>query len=107
MLAVVCGGVRPQLQAGQDHAEEQPAAVLAADEVRVLALPADSRRLRQRLFHYWRSVDEHLQLGGRLANDEPGERLQRLLYGLVVVAALRIGRDPAEFGMRAKRQRIG
>ena len=36
--------------------------MLAADEVRMLALPADPGRLRQRLFHHRGGVDEHLQL---------------------------------------------
>ena len=56
-----------ELEAGQDHAEEQPAAMLAADEVGVLALPADPRRLGERLLHHRRGVDEDLQLGRRLS----------------------------------------
>ena len=54
-----------QLEAGEDHAEKHPAAMLAADEVRVLALPADAGRLGERLLHDRRRIDEHLQLGGR------------------------------------------
>ena len=91
MLSVVGGDVRFQLQAGQDYAEEQPAAMLPADEVGVLALPANPRRLRQRLFHDRRGVDEDLQLRWRLGDDEPRQRLQRLLDRLVIVAALGIG----------------
>ena len=36
--------------------------MLAADEIGVLALPADAGRLRERLFHDRRGVDEDLQL---------------------------------------------
>ena len=42
-----------------------------------------------------------------LIDDEPRERLQRLLDRLVIVAALRIGRDTPEFRMRRQRQRVG
>src|SRR5207249_3442066 len=52
--------IRLQLQRREDGAEEQPAAVLAADEIGMLALPADPRRFGERLFHHRRSVDEHL-----------------------------------------------
>ena len=93
MLAVIRGRVRLQLEAGQDHAEEQPAAMLAADEIGMLALPADAGRLGERLFHHRRGVDEHLELGRRLLDDEARQRLQRLLDRLVIVAALRIDRD--------------
>ncbi len=66
MRALLRRRVRLQLQLSQDHAEEQPATVLARDEVGVLALPADPRRLRQRLLHHRRGVDEDLQLARRL-----------------------------------------
>ena len=107
MPPVVGGRIGLELEAGQDHAEEQPAAMVAADEIGVLALPADPRRLGERLFHHRRGVDEHLQLRWRGIDDEPGERLQRLLDRLVIIAALGIGRDPSELGMLGKRKRIG
>ena len=99
MLAVIRRRVGLELQAGQDHPEEHPAPMLATDEVGVLALPADSCGLRQRLLHDRRGVDEHLQLRRRLIDDEPRESLERLLDRLVIVAALRIGGDAPELGM--------
>jgi hypothetical protein len=51
-----------EFERGVDRAEEQPAAVPAADEVGMLALPADTRGLRQRLFHHRRGVDEDLEI---------------------------------------------
>ena len=106
MLAGIGGGVRLQVEAGQNHAEEQPAAVLAADEIGVLALPAYPRRLRERLFHHRRRIDEHLQLRRRRRYDEAREGLQRLFDRLVIVAALRIDRNAAEVRARTKRQRV-
>ena len=57
-----------QLGAGEDRAEEQPGAELAADEIGVLALPAEAGRGGERLFHQRRGVDEdlHLAAGARL-----------------------------------------
>ncbi len=57
------GGVARQVGGGEDRAEKQPGAEFARDEVGVLALPAQSGRLRQRLFHHRGGVDEHLDLG--------------------------------------------
>ena len=54
------GLVRFQLKAGVDDAEEQPIAMLAAQEIGVLALPADSGGGGQRLFHHRRGIDEDL-----------------------------------------------
>ena len=51
--------VARQFGRGVDRAEKQPGAEFARDEVGVLALPAQSRRLRQRLFHHGRGIDEH------------------------------------------------
>src|SRR6202030_1492748 len=57
---IAFGVVARQLQGGEDRAEEQPRAELARDEVGMLALPADARGLRQRLFHHRCGIDENL-----------------------------------------------
>ena len=54
--------VRLQLQRREDRAEEEPVAQLARQQVRVLPLPAEPRRLPQRLLRHRRGVDEHLHL---------------------------------------------
>ena len=64
-----------------------------ADEIGVLALPADPRRLAQRLFHDRRSVDEDLDLGPRHFSHDPAcQRLQCALHHIVIIGALRIDR---------------
>jgi hypothetical protein len=74
MLAMVGRRVRLQLEAGQNDSEEQPAAMLAADEVGMLALPADPGGLGEGLLHPRRGVDEHLELGRRFADAAAANR---------------------------------
>lgn len=73
----------------------------------MLALPAQMRRLRQRLLHHRRGVDEdfHVRRRGR---DQPArQRLQALLDEIVIVVALRIDRDRRARSLLEDRQRIG
>ena len=53
---------------GEHRAEKQPGAMRAADEIGVLALPAEPGRCRQRLFHHRRGIDEDLDV---LASSAP------------------------------------
>ena len=76
------------------------------DEVGVLALPADPGGGGQRLFHHRRGVDEHLELAPGLLDQPAGERFERLLDRLVIVAALRIDRDPPGRAVAGKRHRV-
>ena len=79
-----------------------------ADQIGVLALPADPRRLPQRLFHHRRGIDEHLELAiGPPPHQPAGQRLQRLLHHIMVIATLRIDRNARPFGIIGQRQRIG
>ena len=48
----------------------------------------------ERLLHDWRGIDEHFQLTPCLGDQPARQRLQRLLDGVVIVAALRVDRDP-------------
>ena len=56
-----------ELRRREDRAEEEPRAEFAADEVGVLALPAEPGRLGERLLHHRRGVDEHLHVARRRA----------------------------------------
>src|SRR3546814_15668579 len=81
--------------------------MLAADEIGVLALPAEPRRGRQRLFHHRRGVDEYLDLGALgLADQPPRDRLQRPLDDVMIVAALRIDRNSTACPMLRQRERV-
>src|SRR3546814_19362021 len=74
-----------QRERGVDRAEEQPTAVIAADEVGVLALPAEPGGFGKRLFHHRRGIDEHLEIGARrLGHHPPRERLQFALDQVVI-----------------------
>ena len=92
------GGIGGKLEVDEDRAEKQPRAELAADEIGVLALPAEPRRGGERLLHHGRGVDEHFYVSARLArmsDDEGGERFQPALDDVVIVAMARIDRDRA------------
>ena len=100
-----------QRQGGHQRAQQQPGAIAAADEIGVLALPAEPRGLRQRLLHDGRGIDEHLERGRRLPGgslrDQPaGERFQRLLDDIMIILPLRIGGEPADGGCIGQRARI-
>ena len=104
--------VRLQGQGGEHRAEEQPRAVAARDEVGVLALPAEPRRLRQRLLHDRRGVDEHLHLAAHLAAIAPsprepaGQLLELALDHVVVVAVAGVDGDVGRAPVTERRERI-
>lgn len=91
---------------GEDRAEKKPRAQFARDQIGVLALPAQSRRLGQRLFHHRGSVYEHLDLAAGVGDQPSAERLQPLLDYVVIVVASRIDRDRAARALLQDRQRI-
>src|SRR3546814_13243210 len=76
---VVLGSVRRQLQGGEHFAEEQPGTEGPADQVGVLARPADAGARRQGLLHHRRGVDAHLDLGLQLRVDPARHPPQALL----------------------------
>ena len=98
--------VRRQFQRRQDRPQEQPRAELAADQVGVLALPAEAGALGQRLFQQGRGVDEHLQLAAEPALQPAGQRLQPALDQLVVVVALGVDADRRPVALSQHRQRV-
>ena len=87
--------VRLDLGRGEDRAEKQPRAELAADEIGVLALPADAGGFGERLFHDRRGVDEDLHVAAGPGDDAAGDLLQPALDDVVIVAVLRIDGDRA------------
>ena len=72
----------------------------------MLALPADPRRLRQRLLHHRRGVDEDLDLRPGLRHQPAPEPLQPLLDQVVIVAPPRIDADRPAVAPRQHRQRV-
>ena len=72
----------------------------------MLALPAESSRLRQRLLHHRGGVDEHLDLAADGRDQPSRQRLQPLLDQVVIIVALRIDRDRAARALLENRQRI-
>ena len=100
------GLVLRQIEGREDRAEKQPRAELPRNEVGVLALPAQSRRLRQRLFHHRGGIDEYLDLAAGRGDQPSRQRLQPLLDQVVIIVALRIDRDRAARPRLQNSQRI-
>ena len=96
------GLVARQFERGEDRAEKQPGAEFARHQIGVLALPAQPRRLRQRLFHHGGGIDEHLDLAAGRRDQPARQRLQPLLDQVVIVVALRIDRDRAARALLAE-----
>ncbi len=71
---------------------------VAADQVGVLALPAEPRLLRQRLLQHRGGVDEHLHLGRETRGEPAGELLEPALEHVVIVAMAGIDRQIAPIG---------
>src|SRR3546814_7293486 len=65
----------------------------SADEVGVLALPAEPGRRRQRLFHHRRGVHEDLHVLACARGEPRGDLLETALDQVVVVAVARIDGD--------------
>ncbi|MNT37075.1 hypothetical protein D3C72_1731940 [compost metagenome] len=89
------GLVRRDLGGGQDDAEKQPVAVGPAQQIGVLALPAQTGALGQGLLHQGGGVDEDLHLLPQPRRHLTGQDLQPALDHLVIVVAARIDRDIA------------
>src|SRR4029079_2838062 len=92
---VLVRAVVGQLERGEDRAEKQPRAELARDQIGVLALPAKAGRLRERLFHDCRRVDEHLDVAAGLVREPARDGFQPRLDDLVIIVAAGIDRNRA------------
>ena len=104
---VAARGIGREVHGRVDRAEKQPRAVVAADHVRMLALPADPGRFTERLFHHRSRIDENLELAFGRTFDEPARQgLERLLHDIVIIAPLGIDRDTRLFRLRFQRKRI-
>ena len=105
--AIAPGDIRREIERGVDRPEEQPTAMVAADEVGVLALPSEPRGFGQRFLHHRRRIHEHLELAaGRFGDHPPCECLQCPFDEVVIIAPLRIDRDPAAIARPRQRERI-
>ena len=96
-----------EIERRQDDAEEEPRAVFAADEVRMLALPAEACGLSQRFFHHGGGVDEDFDLAAEFGDERARHVLQALLDDVVIVGALSVDRDGCAGFVFEHRQRIG
>ena len=95
-----------KLERGEDRAEEQPRAILARHQIGVLALPAKSGGLGQRLLHHGGGVDKDLHVATCLGDQPAGESFQPRLDDLVIIVALGIDRDRAAIAALEDRERI-
>ena len=94
-----------QWQIGVELAEEEPGARLRVDQIGVLADPAETRLLGQRLFQHRRRVDEDaVAEGADGRGDAVGELLQAAAQHLVVVAAQGVARDVGAGGVARSAQ---
>src|SRR5260370_37465344 len=100
------GRVRLELERGEDGAEKQPRPELERDEVGVLALPAEARGGGERLFHHGGGVDEHFGFGAGWLDERARDSLELWFDDLLVIIALRVGRDRALSGRFQDRQRV-
>ncbi len=90
----------------QDDPEEQPGAQLAADQIRVLALPAEACALRQWFFHQRRSIDEYFDFGAAGCCELPRQLFEALLDQFVIIGIAGIGGDDALLLACERLQRI-
>ena len=81
--------------------------MIAADDIGMLALPAETGGLRQRLFHHRCGIDKDLHLAFGLSDQPSGGALERPLHHVMIILALRIDRNAAVIGDVFQRKRIG
>jgi hypothetical protein len=98
--------IRLEFERGEDRAEKQPGAELERDEVGVLALPAEARGRGERFFHHGRGVDEHLRLAAGGLDERAGDALELRFDEVVIVLAMRIGRNHAQPALLEDLQRV-
>ena len=92
---VALGRVRRHLGRAVDRAEEQPGAEIAADQIGMLALPAEACGRGERLLHHRRGIDEDFQRRAGCLAEPATDGLEARLDHVVIVVAPRIDRDEA------------
>ena len=95
-----------QFEGGEDLGQEQPGSEIAAQQVGVLALPADPGAGGQRFFHHRRGIDEDLDAAAVVVGDPAAQLLALFLQHVVIVAALGIDADGAAVGTGQHRQGV-
>ena len=95
-----------QLQRGEDRPQEEPVAKVAAQQIGVLALPAQPGRLRQRFLHHRSGIDKHLDLATPRLDQPAPKPLQPPLDQIVVVLPLGIDTDRPPVALPQHGQRI-
>ncbi len=103
---IVFGRVRLDRGTGEDLAEKEPRAEVARDEIGVLALPAEPCARGERLLHHRRGIDEELHIVSRQRLNPCSKLLELCLEHVVIVGALRIGRDRATRSLIQDRERV-
>ncbi len=98
--------IRRQVQVGEHLPQEQPGAMLAGDEVGVLALPSDAGPLRQGFFHDRGGVDEDLERAAVAFGHPAAQPLQAFLDQVMVVAVARVDRDGGDIPALQGRERV-
>ena len=100
------GLVRGKRDIAEDGAEQQPRTEFTADQIGVLALPADPGGGGERLFHHRRGVDEDFNFAAGVRGQPAGQHLQLSLDDVMIVAVSRIDGDRAAVAAPCRRQRI-
>ena len=80
--------------------------MVAADDIGMLALPAEASGFCQRLFHDRRGIDKYLYLARRLFDQPAGGPLEGALDDIMIILALSIDRNPAVIGNAFQREGI-
>ena len=72
----------------------------------MLALPAETGKLRERFFHHRRGIDEHFHIAAESLHHPAGQCFQPFLDHVVIIGALRIDADSAAFAPFQNVERI-
>src|SRR5690606_22498302 len=84
-----------ELRGGEDRAEEEPGTEFAADEARMLALPAEAGGCGKRLLHVRTGNDGVFSFDSAVPRQFAGDWFELDFDLVMIVAILRIDRDRA------------
>lgn len=100
------GLVNTELGGGEHAAQKQPGAMAAADEIGVLALPAETGGGGKRLFHHRGGIDEDFHILTGAGSKARGDLLQPPLDDVMVIAVAGIDRNGCLVWFRKQATRI-